>query len=56
MAKTEATDMPDKWQAEDDLRTLCRAKEIKMDEKRHKAALKYGREKQKEIKEVLNDD
>jgi hypothetical protein len=42
MTKKSAPESPqvdEKWQAEDDGRTLTRAQEIRLDEKRHKAAL-----------------
>lgn len=36
---------PDDWQADDDLRTLARAEEIRKDSKRFKAALAKAKEK-----------
>jgi hypothetical protein len=36
---------PDDWQADDDLRALARAEEIKKDPKRFKAALAKAKEK-----------
>lgn len=43
----------DKWQIEDDFRTLQRAEEIRNDPKRLKKALDFGREKQAEIMTLL---
>lgn len=43
----------DKYQAEDDLRTLARAKEIEADRKRLAAAQKIGAEKIKEMQSVV---
>lgn len=37
--------MDDDWQTEDDLRTMCRAKEIMMDEKRHGAVKEMAKKK-----------
>lgn len=42
-----------KWQAEDDLRTLTRAKEIEADRKRMAAAQKVGQAKIKEMQSVV---
>lgn len=39
-----------RWQAEDDMRTLIRAKEIKADKARLKRALKMADEQLKELK------
>lgn len=39
----------DKWQAEDDMRTLARAEEIRRDPKRLKAAQAIAKEKIKEL-------
>ena len=39
----------DKWQAEDDMRTLARAEEIRKDSKRFKAAVAMAKEKVKEL-------
>ncbi|MDH0364653.1 hypothetical protein ABE607_16165 [Comamonas aquatica] len=39
----------DKWQAEDDMRTLARAEEIRKDAKRFKAAVAMAKEKVKEL-------
>lgn len=39
----------DKWQAEDDMRTLARAEEIRKDPKRFKAAVAMAKEKVKEL-------
>lgn len=38
-----------KWQAEDDMRTLARAEEIRKDSKRFKAAVAMAKEKVKEL-------
>lgn len=51
--KTEAAPAyEDKWRAEDDMRTLTRAAEIKADPKRYKAALTLAREQMKALAEV----
>lgn len=44
-----AVSSDDKWQAEDDLRTLVRAEEIRKDSKRFKAATAMAKEKVKEL-------
>jgi ABC-type uncharacterized transport system ATPase subunit len=44
-----------KWRAEEDLRTLIRAKEIKSDKKRLMAALKCGREQKADLLKVLKE-
>ena len=41
-----------KWRAEDDLRTLARAIEIKKDPKRLAAAQKLAKEKQSELAQI----
>jgi len=45
----------DDWRAEDDLRTLMRAKEIEKDPKRHKAALAKAKAKLTELQSVQAD-
>ncbi len=42
------------WRAEDDMRTLARAEEIKRDPARLKAAQKKAREKLEELQSVAN--
>lgn len=42
----------DKWQAEDDLRTLLRAKQIQKDTKRMAAVRKMAGEKMAELKSL----
>lgn len=42
----------DKYRAEDDLRTLARAAEIKADPKRYKAAVAMAKEQMKSLAEV----
>jgi len=42
----------DGYQIEDDLRTLCRAKEIQADSKRLKAAKELAKKKMKEMESV----
>ena len=44
----------DDWQAEDDMRTLARAEEIRKDPKRLKAALAKAKEKMAEL-QALQD-
>lgn len=44
--------MENKWRAEDDMRTLTRAAEIKADPKRYKAAVALAREQMKALAEV----
>ena len=44
-----------KWQAEDDLRALVRAKEIMSDKARHKAATDLARDQLKATKQVITD-
>lgn len=41
-----------KWRAEEDLRVLLQANAIRKDDARMKAALKIGKEKAKEYKEI----
>lgn len=40
------------WRAEDDMRTLARAEEIRKDPKRHKAALAKAKEKIAELQSL----
>jgi hypothetical protein len=42
-----------KWQAEDDMRTLARAKEIESDKTRHAAAKKQAEAKIKEMQSIV---
>lgn len=49
MAKANAIAMEKDWQAEDDMRTLARAEEIRKDPKRLKAALAKAKEKIAEL-------
>ncbi len=44
--------MENKWRAEEDMRTLTRAAEVKADPKRYKAALALAREQMKALAEV----
>ena len=44
-----------KWRAESDLRTLAEAKEIRMDDKRLKAAIAMGKMQLKSIEAALKD-
>ncbi|NKF21582.1 hypothetical protein [Solimonas marina] len=41
---------PDKWQIEEDMRTLLRAQEVRRDPKRFKAAKKLASERLQEMK------
>lgn len=43
-----------KWRAEDDMRTLARAKEIEADRKRMMAAQKMAKEKMSELQKVVS--
>ena len=52
MASLNASKGPDEWQAEDDLRALARAEEIKNDPKRYKAALAKAKEKIAALQDV----
>lgn len=45
----------DDYQVEDDLRTLCRAKEIQSDAKRMKACQEMAKKKVKEMKSVAGN-
>ena len=51
MLKTERTE-DDKWQAEDDARTLMRAEEIKADKSRIKKALAILKDQSMAIKKI----
>lgn len=44
------------WQAEDDMRTLTRAAEIRKDEKRLKAAQELAKKKLLELAQVAGED
>ena len=46
----------DKWQVEDDLRTLCRAEEIKKDPKRYAKAKAMAKEKMMEHASIANEE
>ena len=52
MAKSTGIGMDKDWQAEDDMRTLARAEEIRKDPKRHKAALAKAKEKIAELQNL----
>lgn len=54
MAKSNATTTPSEsdWRAEDDMRTLARAEEIRKDTKRHRAALAKAKEKIAELQNL----
>lgn len=43
----------DDWRAEDDMRTLARAEEVKNDPARYKAALAMAKEKMAELAELV---
>ena len=45
-------DEKEDWRAEDDMRTLARAEEIRKDPKRHKAALAKAKEKIAELQNL----
>lgn len=44
-----------KWQAESDFDTLLRAEEIRRDEERYNRAIKHGKEKRKQLGNVLKE-
>lgn len=46
----------DKWQAEDDMRTLMRAKEVENDPKRFKAAKEMAKKKLMEMAAVAGSE
>lgn len=46
----------DDWQVEEDLRTLCRAKEIEADPKRLKKCQELARKKRNEMKDIIATD
>ena len=46
----------DKWQIEEDMRTLLRAEEIKRDPKRYRAAKKLAKERLEDMEAVVEDD
>ena len=48
-----ASGPPDDWRAEDDMRTLARAEEVKNDPARYKAALAKAKEKMAELGELV---
>lgn len=50
--KSEVPDMDDSWRAEDDLRTLMRAEEIKADPERIKKVHKHTKHHTKVIKSI----
>lgn len=52
MAKSTGIGMDKDWQAEDDMRTLARAEEIRKDPKRLKAALAKAQEKIEELQKL----
>lgn len=45
-----------KWQAENDLRTLCEAKEIQKDKKRFAAAQAIAKEKLAEMGGIISEE
>lgn len=49
-----ASDSNDNWRAEDDMRTLARAEEVKNDPKRYKAALAMTKEKMAELQALAD--
>lgn len=53
-AVAEAYPGEDKWRAEDDMRTLARAAEIRKDPKRMAAAKKVAREKLAELQTIVD--
>lgn len=46
----------DEWQIEEDLRTLCRAKEILADEKRHAKVKELAKEKMMAVSAVAGGE
>lgn len=54
MAKASTTSIPSDadWRADEDMRTLARAEEIRKDPKRHKAALAKAKEKIAELQSL----
>lgn len=46
----------DDWQCEDDIRTLCRAKEIEKDPKRMAKCKEMAKKKMLEMADVANED
>jgi hypothetical protein len=46
----------DDYQAQDDMRTLTRAEEIKADAKRHQKALSHGQQQMAALKNVVQPD
>lgn len=56
MTKATAISADDKkWRAEEDVRTLIRAKEIKGDKPRFRIALKLAKEQLEELKTISED-
>lgn len=55
MAKTISLGNSD-WETEDDLRTLCRAKEIENDPKRMKKCQEMAKKKMVEMGSIASDD
>lgn len=53
--KAIATGMDAEWQAEDDLRTLCRAEEIEKDPKRMAAAAALAKKKMLEMASIATE-
>ena len=57
MGKTTIASTPDSndnWRAENDMRTLARAEEVKNDPKRYKAALAMAKEKMAELQALAD--
>ena len=55
MAKAASISSNNDWQVEDDLRTLCKAKEIEKDPKRMAACQKMADKKMKEMASVTDN-
>lgn len=55
-AKNSLVVASDDWQVEDDLRTLCRAEEIKKDAKRMAKVKALAKEKMMEHATIANED
>lgn len=56
MAKLTAAAPMDDYQAQDDMRTLTRAEEIKADAKRHQKAMAHGKQAMAAMKAVVQPD
>ena len=54
MPKSISASSDDDWRADEDMRTLARAEEIRKDPKRYKAAMEKAKEKLAEIQSLLD--